>query len=231
MQWIVILEFGMRKCAESWESEITEVEMKSLLAAIRERYLKGEHLEIGTAAGGTLCRLINFYNKECGESPPFMVVDPFEYFPQQFETVCLNLQKHAIDPKGIKFVKSGSKEAFASISNQPPELDFILVDGNHKIRYVTQDLRWVRFLRPGGLLCLHDYTPRFPGVYLSAKRLMKKHSNYEVVSQVESLLILRKRKMSSKCEISLIDQTWAFFLSPFFQLKASLSKRFRKSKR
>ena len=220
----------MRQCATTWESEIPEVEMKSLLAALRQRELKGKHLEIGTAAGGTLCRLIRFYEEEFGQSPPFLVVDPLKYFPHQFETVCQNLEKHDIDPREIEFLKSSSKDAFSSLANHPPELDFILVDGNHKIRYVTEDLRWVRFLRPGGLLCLHDYTPRFPGVYLSGKRLLRKHPNYEVVSQVESLLILRKSRESSRPEISAIDRLWAACLGPWFQLKASLAKRLRKSK-
>jgi predicted O-methyltransferase YrrM len=219
----------MRQCATTLESEIPDVEMESLLDALRQQKLEGKHLEIGTAAGGTLCRLNRFYRDDLGRSPPFVVVDPLKYFPQQFDTVCQNLEKHAIEPKEIEFLQSTSKEAFISVAVDPPELDFILVDGNHKIRYVTEDLRWARFLRPGGLLCLHDYTAQFPGVYLSVRRLLRKHPNYKVISQVESLLILQKTSASKHPEISASDRLWAACLGPWFQLKASIAKRLRKS--
>lgn len=40
-------------------------------------------------------------------------------------------------------------------------VDFVYLDGNHRVKYVLQDLRaWWRKLKPGGWLCGHDYRAR-----------------------------------------------------------------------
>jgi predicted O-methyltransferase YrrM len=218
----------MRKSASTLESEIQEDEMTSLLKTLRDKELNGTHLEIGTAAGGTLCILTSFYLEHSESRPSFMVVDPFNYFPSQFEIVCKNLRSHGMDPQSIEFLKTTSKEAFSHIKSNPPELEFILIDGNHKVRHVTQDLRWARFLKPGGILCAHDYCPSHPGVYLSIKRFLGKHSNYEIKSCVGSLLIVQKNGISTSNEVSFFDCLRANILAPWFQLKASFVKRVKK---
>jgi predicted O-methyltransferase YrrM len=223
----------MRQCATTLESEISTAEMESLFVALEQRDLRRTHLEIGTAAGGTLCQLASFYQRKKDFSPSFMVVDPLRYFPDQFDIVCRNLANHQIDPSAIDFVKSSSKEAFSAVGSKSLDLDFILVDGNHKIRYVTEDLRWARFLHAGGILCAHDYTPDHPGVYLSINRFLKKHRNYNVISQVGTLLIIEKRDSTppSVTEVSFVDRLWAMGLAPWFQLKASLDKRIKRASR
>ena len=219
----------MRQSAESLESEISDSELVCLLKVLRDRELKGTHLEIGTASGGTLCRLYSLYRDDCEAIPFFMVIDPMQYFPNQFEKVSQNLQNNDVDHAKIKFMKTTSKEAFSSIRITPPKLDFILIDGNHKIKHVTEDLRWSRHLNQGGILCAHDYTPSHPGVFLSLNRFLKKHKNYKVLNQVESLLILEKHKAtpSGVLEISFWDRLWASLRAPWFQVKASLSKRLK----
>ena len=222
----------MRQCATTLESEISCAEMDSLLEVLSRKKFQEAHLEIGTAAGGTLCQLNCFYRENADSSPLFMVVDPLKYFPRQFEIVRQNLENHEVDPAEIEFLKSSSKEAFLSVSADPPDLDFILVDGNHKIRYVTEDLRWARFLRVGGILCAHDYTPSHPGVYLSLNRFLKKHKNYKILSQVETLLIIEKCEPtpSGVLEISFGDRLLATARAPWFQLKASLAKRLNRGR-
>ena len=220
----------MRECATDLGPEMTEPELQSLLNALSKARFAEVHLEIGTAAGGTLCRLMQFYQEKDTRVPLFMVVDPMQYFPNQFEVVGRNLKENGIDPDEIEFLKSSSAEAFRQKASSSLKLSFILVDGNHKIRYVTEDLRWARFLEPGGLLCLHDHTPRFPGVCLNVKRLLRKHPNYEILSQTETLLILKKTRPSDSLEISVLDQFWATCLGPWFQLKASIRKRLKRSR-
>lgn len=220
----------MRQCATTLESEISSAEMNSLFEVLGGKNFQCTHLEIGTAAGGTLCQLNSFYDKNTDNPPPFMVIDPLKYFPNQFETVCQNLENHKIDPERIKFLRSSSKEAFSSVRSNPPELDFILVDGNHKIRYVTEDLRWARFLRVGGILCAHDYTPSHPGVLVSLNRFLKKHKNYKIISHVDTLLIIEKNEVtpSGVLEISFWDRMWATVRAPWFQVKVSLNKRVKR---
>jgi ubiquinone/menaquinone biosynthesis C-methylase UbiE len=37
-------------------------------------------------------------------------------------------------------------------------LDFVYIDGNHSIRYATEDIyEWYRKVRPGGAISGHDY--------------------------------------------------------------------------
>ena len=83
----------MRECATELGPEITERELNSLLDALEVAQLSDTHLEIGTAAGGTLCRLIQFY-KEKGAGPAFMVVDPMQYFNNQFAIIRKNMTNH-----------------------------------------------------------------------------------------------------------------------------------------
>ncbi len=54
----------MRQCATTLESEISTAEMESLFVALNQRDLRRTHLEIGTAAGGTLCQLASFYQRK-----------------------------------------------------------------------------------------------------------------------------------------------------------------------
>lgn len=109
----------MRECATDLGPEMTEPELQSLLNALSEASLAEIHLEIGTAAGGTLCRLIQFYQEKDTQTPPFMVVDPMQYFPNQFEVECRNLKENGIDPNEIEFLQSSSAEAFLQKASPP----------------------------------------------------------------------------------------------------------------
>ncbi len=48
----------MRACAKTLESELAEDELSFLLETIHASNYEGKHVEIGTAAGGTLWRMI-----------------------------------------------------------------------------------------------------------------------------------------------------------------------------
>ena len=142
----------MRKSYSTLEPEISVLEIASIHKELSLAKLKGIHLEIGTAAGGTLCNLISFYKKTQNFIPEFWVIDPFNYFKDQFDIVSRNLANHNINTQEITFHKCKSSEAFQGFLTKEVQFDFILIDGSHKIKYVTQDLRWARFLRQGGAL-------------------------------------------------------------------------------
>ena len=219
----------MRECATTLEAELTDDEMKQLVESVRSSRFTGSHLEIGTAAGGTLCRLLEIYKGR--ESPSFVVVDPMTYFPNQLDSVKENLRRHRHEPESIEFVVSKSDEAFGLMLTEERNFDFILIDGNHKFRHVTSDLRWSRLLNPGGLLCMHDYHPAFPGVFLAVNRFLRKNRNYEKERHVESMLIIRKKEMGCASEVSARDRVLSLLISPCFQLKASISKRLKRIRR
>jgi hypothetical protein len=215
----------MRICAKTLASEMTAKEQQSLRDALTQHSLSGTHLEIGTAAGGTLSEILTHYRDNLNAPlPPFLVIDPLRYFPNQLAVVKENLQRHGIDTDHPTFLKTSSTQAFRNY-HPPSGLEFILVDGNHKINYVAEDLRWARHLRVGGLLCLHDYGPNFPGVRLNVQRFLRRYSNYKVHSQADSLLILQKQSPSDRLEISTLDRLWAKSLAPILQLRASIKKR------
>ena len=103
--------------------------------------------------------------------------------------------------------------------------DFILVDAGHKIRYVTQDLRWTRLLAPGGRVCFHDYAPRCPGVMKAVDHFLSDRGNYRREALAGSLLVLEKTAASPVPEVDWTDHLWAGLWAPWLQWQASWRKR------
>lgn len=197
----------MPRCATTLEAEMTAAEHALLIQTLRESGRQGTHLEIGTAAGGTLCAMLGAFPE--GQRPPFAVVDPMRYFPQQLDAVRKNLRDHGFDPATIDFRIASSQVAYLDAETRHEALDFVLIDGCHKIRSVMTDLKWTRLLSPGGVVCFHDYTPRHRGVWLAVNRLLAKHPNYEAVAQADSLLVVRKTAASITPEVTSSDELFA----------------------
>jgi hypothetical protein len=183
---------------------MTPEEHELLLRLIRCEAFPGAHLEIGTAAGGTLCAMMRCF-PDAGR-PRFVSVDRMTYFPNQREVIRWNLQQHGLDPDEVEFRATTSDRAFREASARKERFDFILIDGSHKIMAVAADLRWTRLLNVGGVVCLHDYSEPFPGVWLTVHRFLRRHANYSVVGRAGSLLALRKTSTSPRREISALDR-------------------------
>jgi len=197
----------MPRCASTLEAEMTAAEHELLLKTLRELGRAGTHLEIGTAAGGTLCAMLGAFPTD--RRPPFAVVDPMSYFPQQLDAVRRNLRDHGFDPATIDFRVATSQVAFQDAENRGEAFDFLLIDGCHKIRSVMTDLKWTRRLSVGGVVCFHDMTPRHRGVWLAVNRFLARHPNYERVAQADSLLVVRKAAASTTPEIDATDEWYA----------------------
>lgn len=215
----------MRESATTLASEVSENELASLLSVLKEGKLSGQHLEIGTAAGGTLKELIRAYPD--GRRPHFVVVDPMSYFPDQMAIVRRNLSSAHIDPDEVEFRIGKSWPMFLRAEKSKERFSFIFVDGSHKIHHVTEDLAWTRLLDAGGLVCFHDYVPRFPGVMKPVDRFLKQHANYGVVKHVESLLIIKKIR-PGRLEVSAWDRTRARLQNIYYQLAQSFEKRHKR---
>lgn len=212
----------MRRCETTLEAEMTPEEsayLRELLTASRRG---GPHLEVGTAAGGTLCHMMACYPNTA--RPRFVVVDSMNYFPQQAEIVRNNLTQHGLPADTVDFRISASDHAFQEATRRGDKFDFMLIDACHKIRAVTNDLKWTRLLNVNGLVCLHDYTAKFPGVMLAADRFLARNSNYEVAGQAGSLLAIRKTAESSRREVSLSDSAFGLIMS----LPLAMERKFRK---
>ena len=211
-----------RESALTLNSEMTVAEVSSIKNAIKDSKLTGLHIEIGTAAGGTLCEILKCYQNELNvEPPPFIIIDPLTYFDDQYEKICLNLKNNGLSQITL-LLKSKSSVAFRNLSDHAGEIDFILIDGNHKINHFVGDLRFSRYLRE--VLLIHDYSEDFKGVK-SMKLFLHRYKCYEVISHVDALLIIRKKAISTSKEISFLDRLFTLFLSFFYQLGKSISKR------
>ena len=208
----------MRRSAITLESEISDMERNGLFAVLKNLALKGTHLEIGTAAGGTLCEIYNFYKSTGGKVPNFWVVD-------QLNIVKTNLISHGVNLASIRFLESISSVAIKNAYIENPAFDFILIDGSHKRKYVTQDLIWTRFLKKGGILCAHDYSPRFPGVQKSIDLFLKKYKNYKLISVTESLIVIRKMDATKSREITNMMMLTAAIGGFIQQISSSINKR------
>lgn len=201
-------------------------EIEFLRNLLKRSDRRGMHLEIGTAAGGTLCEMMSSF--DAAKRPRFVVVDPMDYFPNQLEKVKGNLKQHGLDPAQVDFRVSCSFPAYRQAQERGEKYDFILVDGAHKIRYVMQDLSWAQLLEPGGVILFHDYLPKNPGVRLPVDRFLRKNPHYKRENQVATLLTVRKTAPTSHPEVTWIDHLWAGIMSPVLQAQASLNKRLKR---
>lgn len=202
---------------------MTAEELAALERWIRERPLAGDHLEIGTAAGGTLCFLMNRY--EASARPRFAVVDTMAYFEDQLGTVKRNLASHGLEADTVDFRITSSETAFARAEAAGERFDFILVDASHKIRHVMNDLRWLRLLKVGGLACFHDYGTIFKGVTWPLDRIMARNPHLQKLGVGGTLLGMRKLREASRPEVTLGDRLWALSMAPLLQWEQSLRKR------
>jgi predicted O-methyltransferase YrrM len=216
----------MRNAATTLESEMHDEESSCLYQLLRSEKLPNKHLEIGTAAGGTLKGLMQCYTND--DRPQFVVVDPMTYFPDQLQLVEKNLSQGGLNPDDVDFRIGVSTDLFEKSATENERFSFILIDGSHKARYVMQDLRWTRLLDVGGIVCLHDYTKQTKGVMTSTDRFLKNNKNYQVINHVESLIVLKKIAAGSSAEVSLFDLAAAHLTGFIHQIQSSIQKRLRK---
>ncbi len=219
-----------RSTMTTLDPEMTGEELSGLREWIQTGELKGQHLEIGTAAGGTLCFLMQQYPSP-KVRPKFVVVDTMMYFANQLEVVKQNLANHNLPVDAVDFRVTPSAEALVNASAAGERFDFILVDASHKIRHVMADLRWLRLLNVGGLACFHDYSSNFKGVQWPLDRFLKRNGQFSHQGQAGSLLCIRREAASSRAEVNGGDRIWAYWWALFFQLGASIRKRTNRLKR
>jgi hypothetical protein len=212
----------MRKSAITLESETSKAELETLTMTLSTAGLRGSHLEIGTAAGGTLKELMRLYPNE--KRPRFVVLDPMTYFPNQREIIERNLRDAGLDPSGVEFRIGYSWPLFAeAFPNE--RYSFIFIDGNHGAEGAMRDLAWTRMLETGGLVALHDHGPKFPGVVWAVAWFLRKQPNYTKVAEAETLVILRKNATSPIPEVSEFDLRLARALQLPLKWRRSIRKR------
>jgi predicted O-methyltransferase YrrM len=213
----------MRPSALDMTSELSAAELAALRSLLGRAGLRGAHLEVGTAAGGTLREMMLCYARP---RPRFVAVDPFRYFPDQKAIVLRNLASTGIGPAEAELRQSDSDAALRAATAAGERFEFILIDANHGARHVIRDLRWADLLSPGGYLCLHDYG-RFPGVTWAANRFLRRNSNVRWIALEDSLVVIQKIADAPGRGVGAIDILLGEFLSLIHRLSRSLKKRTR----
>lgn len=217
----------MRHSAYTLAPEMEVQETEFLIKLVTNERLPGPHLEIGTGAGGTLCLMMTAFLDE--ERPQFVVVDPMRYFPGQFETVQLNLETYGFTLSNTDIRVTTSEAAFHSAERLGERFGFILIDGKHSLLNVMLDLRWTRLLDCGGIVCLHDYSKRFPGVQIAVNLFLSRNSNcYRVLEVSGSLIAIRKIELCQSREFFLWDWLHAWSQSAYVKAAAHI-RRFARS--
>ena len=210
-----------RPCAKLLNSEMTQQELDGLCGILGTHQRPGRHLEIGTAAGATLCEMMS----AATHRPPFVVIDTMTYFANQREIVEKNIALHGLPLDQVEFRVMRSWDAFQQSVQTREAFDFILIDGTHKFRYVMQDLHWAGLLNPNGILALHDYTPRLRSVKWAADYFLANNRNYHRVALAGSLLILEKTAPDGPDGPNLLPDPVASLMHPLFQFENSVRKR------
>ena len=212
----------MRQSAINMQSELTAEEMAGLKSFLSSAGLTGTHLEIGTAAGGTLKEMMLCYGRP---RPRFVAIDTFAYFPRQREIVETNLTSAGIDLAEAELRAMPSETALRAATESGEQFAFIFIDANHQARHVIRDLRWARLLAVNGALCLHDYGPKFPGVVWAVERFLRNNRNYRRVGLAGSIITLQKTAQSPGGEVSSVDLFFGDVLSQIHRLRRSIQKR------
>jgi predicted O-methyltransferase YrrM len=194
----------MRQSAITLQSECSQQERDVLIGILRDNNLSERHLEIGTAAGGTLKEMIGVYiDREI--KPKFVVIDPLTYFPNQREKIELNLRNSGLDPSQVDFRVGTSNDFLKAARATETRFDFIFIDGDHRHLPAMIDLQWADMLRSGGFVCLHDYGPKFPGVIWAADYFLRKNPNFRRYAQAGTLLVLAKTGEGQRLAVTPYD--------------------------
>ena len=207
-------------------SEMTEGEIALLRSEIASSPAIGRIGEIGTAAGGTLVRLIKGFPPE--ELARVLVVEPFTYFENQLGVFRDNLLHHGIDPERLDVRVGRSLDAFRKAREKGERFSFIIIDASHKLKYVMQDLQWLCLLETGGKAAIHDYHENTPGVMLAVDIFLRRNPNYRRKQLKDRLLLLEKTSESTRCEVSNLNLLFASLYSNILHNKQSLKKKWGK---
>jgi len=120
-----------------------------------------EGVEVGTEAGlyaETLCKANPNLHLCC--------VDPWKVYDNNLgyhiaitQQEVDNFYEETVErlrPYNTTIIKKKSMEAVVQFPDD--SLDFVYIDGNHRLEYVVNDLvEWTKKVRPGGIVSGHDY--------------------------------------------------------------------------
>ena len=124
------------------------------------QYLKDRGYKVGAEIG---VYKGEFIEKLCKAGLKVYGVDPYITYPNyrkhpkepDYETMYQDVLKLA-ESYDCMIIKKTSMDALGCIADN--SLDFVYIDGNHSLPYITQDIfEWNKKVRSGGVIAGHDY--------------------------------------------------------------------------
>lgn len=212
-----------RPSATTLESECTAEERGLLMETLKNSAFSGAHLEIGTAAGGTLKEMMGQYDPHA--RPAFFVIDPLTYYPDQENIITRNLTSAGIDPQSVTFWKGVTQDFIGPARATGQMFDFVFIDGDHRHYYVTVDLQWADCVPAGGVIALHDHGTAFPGVGWAIDTFLAHNPDFKMEARAGSLTILRRVTVTKTPAVSAANLRHARRVHLMFRWKRSLKKR------
>lgn len=105
-----------------------------------------------------------FSQKFCQAGLRLFAIDPWKSYndyqdsrgQQRLDSIYQNVKSLLAPYPNCQIIRKTSMEAVNSFDDN--SLDFVYIDGNHQLKYVTEDIvEWSHKVRPGGVICGHDY--------------------------------------------------------------------------
>lgn len=154
---------------DAFTGDTFEQRMEAVMSRLPEGEIRGA--EIGVFKGRMSRRLLkrpDLHLIMVDQWEPWATVGPDGHiatFPKEYydELKVLAVAQTDFAAERRKIIHASSIEAAASTEDE--SLDFVFIDANHSYEYCREDIKvWLPKLKPGGLLCGHDYTKSFAGV-------------------------------------------------------------------
>lgn len=128
---------------------------RELAGRVIPPFAEGLIIEVGTHAGKSLMAIADLGRIIC--------VDTWAD-NEIYELFIANLVKHNLLGK-VTLLRMPSLDAARILSNAGVKADLIFIDASHDEQSVTLDIAaWTPIVRPGGIICGHDYHETWPGV-------------------------------------------------------------------
>jgi predicted O-methyltransferase YrrM len=176
------------------EVAMDNVELHGLVRAVRRLEPPAVCLvEIGSYCGGSTVVIARAAARR-NPAATVYAIEPFTFhearYQRDYESLFdANVTDWNLAGRIVK-VKARSHDA---VRDWRRPIDFLYVDGDHAYGAVTADIRdWVPLVRPGGLVCFHDYKPEGKE---GVRRAVDEHvaPRHERLFLAGSLVCFRKR--------------------------------------
>lgn len=180
----------------SVEGQLKEEEAKCLMKNANQVKKEGVIVEIGSYRGRSTCALA-LGSK--GRQVAIYAIDPQEEFVGEYGGIYGKDDRKEFF-KNILKLDLVNRVRLINLQSQDvskcweSSIDLLWIDGDHRYEEVREDLFcWSKFVKPEGLIALHDSLNPDQGPYKAIRDLIKADKSFRIVDQVLSITLVEKR--------------------------------------